>query len=59
MNDTIIVAIIGGLSTIIAPIITWFFTSRSKEKEKQYALDSMKKIMRMKLTKYGYNMNTT
>ena len=43
MNDTIIVAIIGGLSTIIAPIITWFFTSRSKEKEKQYALDSMQK----------------
>lgn len=43
MNDPIVIAIIGGLSTIIAPIITWFLTSRSKDKEKQYALDSMRK----------------
>lgn len=43
MSDTILVAIIGGISTIIVPVLTWFLTSKSKEKEKLNALDSMQK----------------
>lgn len=43
LNDTIIVAIIGALSTIIVPIVTWILTSRSKDKEKKVALESMQK----------------
>ena len=43
MDETIVVAIIGSLSTIIVPIVTWFLTSRSKEKEKNNALVSMQK----------------
>lgn len=43
MSDTILVAIIGGISTVIVPIVTWVLTSKSKEKEKINALDSMQK----------------
>lgn len=54
MSDTILVSIIGGLSTIIVPIVTWFLTSKSKEKEKNSALDSMQKDHEHELEKLKF-----
>lgn len=54
MNDTIIVAIIGAVSTIVVPVITWHLTSKTKEKEKINALDSMQKDHEHELEKLKY-----
>lgn len=38
MENTIVVAIIGLIGTIVSPVISWYLTSKSKNKERETAL---------------------